>query len=97
MKHRFPGRLSGAGSGGAGLHLISVFTLSGPGPLSLLRRQVNKSLKQSMSDAARAPYPTNISNGVIALNMPMTERIRAGKLLPICAKAYRKKDFVGKR
>ncbi len=44
-----------------GFTLISVFTLSGPGPLSLLRRQVNEVAKQSMSDAARAPYPTNIS------------------------------------
>ncbi len=97
MKASFPGRLSGAGSGGAGLHLNFLFTLSGPGPLSLLRRQVNEVLKQSMSDAARAPYPTNISGRMIAMNMSMTERIKAGKLFTVCAKAYLKKDFVEKR
>ncbi len=97
MKASVPGRLSGAGSGSVGLHLNFRVTLSGPGPLSLLRRQVNEVAKQLMSDAARAPYPTNISGRKIAMNMPMTERIKAGKLFTDSAKAYRKKDFVGKR
>ncbi len=42
MKASVSRRLSGAGSGGVGLHLNFRVHLSGPGPLSLLRRQVNE-------------------------------------------------------
>ncbi|ORZ93870.1 MFS transporter, partial [Klebsiella pneumoniae] len=38
----FQGAYMVLGLGALGFTLISVFTLSGPGPLSLLRRQVNE-------------------------------------------------------
>jgi len=55
-----------------------------------------KSLKQSMSDAARAPYPTNISGRMIAMNMPMTERIKAGKLFTDMCEGLPEKRLRGK-
>ena len=80
-----------------GFTLISVFTLSGPGPLSLLRRQVNEvASNQCRMRRERLIRPT-YQDGMIAMNMSMTERIKAGKLFTDMCEGLPEKDFVGKR
>jgi galactoside O-acetyltransferase len=55
-----------------------------------------KSLKKLMSDTARAPYPTNYQDGMLKMNMSMTEKIKAGKLFTDMCEGLPEKDFVGK-
>jgi galactoside O-acetyltransferase len=57
-----------------------VFTLSGPGPLSLLRRQVNEVVKKLMSDTRERLIRPTYQDGMLKMNMSMTEKIKAGKL-----------------